>query len=436
MAISIRVFTRSSLFITSILISGLTGKAAFAGPCEYRQNNDPLQTRDGYVEFIMEDKFRPFRAALPELDDTAMNAAMRSADTMWYDDESMTFLYQDSVEVVTGARANCVGRLVGERNQNNPDIARLTHYFGADYKFKFPFRGVAGTDNVTNLKVFNFWAPPKQNGRVLPVRWWKSSARGRWNWVFPVGTVFGEVLFQQGPDQNWYVFEVRTRKRHLEGWEPNVFRPFATAAQLEQAIVARRPQWHRDANLARFVDHLKNRETLVAHTMRSEAYHKIFPPIQGALDKLPVINDKQLVVELLTGHRFRSTEGQIWKENGQLETYAPASEDDFSIVPKGYEMGMIAVNEESCNRCHIETGRRLGDLEPVIQLYGEVWGEDRLFTWHLFQPHRYIFNTWDDVDGSRMVNPRMVQANLLRNERPAANDTVYRQLPTPYPRVD
>lgn len=429
--VNVCVFRRR-LFLSVSLAIGFGSSGLNAAVCEFQPNTDQLVTRDGYMEFIPAERMRIHLAGLPQLENSVLNSLMHAPDTMWYDDPSMTYLYQDSVEVVTGARANCVGRMTGERNRDNPPIAKLMNYFGPDYKFKYPFTGVAGADRVSNLKVFNFWAPPKANGKVMPVKWWKQSSRGRWNWAFPVGTVFGEVLFEQGPDQNWYVFEVRTRKRYLDGWEPNVFRPFATAAQMEAAIIVKRPQWHLDANLTRYVEHLRNNNTLVSHTLRSEAFYKVFPPLQGALDRLPVITDKQLIMELLTGTPFRSTEGAIWKENGQLETYAPASDDDFSIVPKGYEMGMIAVNEVSCNRCHIETGRLLGEFESDIQLYGEVWGEDRLFTWHLFKSQREIYNTFDDVDGSRKLNPRMVQANLLKNEKPAANDPDYRQLPKPF----
>ena len=92
-------------------------------------------------------------------------------------------------------------------------------------------------------------------------------------------------------------------------------------------------------------------------------------------------------------------------------------------------MGLIPVNEISCNRCHSETGRRLGELEFDIQLYGEVWGEDRIFTWHLFEPHRYIYDTWDDTDGSRKVNPKMVAAKLLQNQTPSSGDPDYKPLP-------
>jgi len=138
------------------------------------------------------------------------------------------------------------------------------------------------------------------------------------------------------------------------------------------------------------------------------------------------------VIELLTETPFVSTEGAVWKSNGALETYAPASLGNFSIVPKDYEMGMIPLNEVSCNRCHSHTGRRLGQFEFDIILYGEIWGEDQIFTWHLFKPHRYIYATWDDADGSRKINTRMVEANLLKREKPSTSDPDYKPLPSAF----
>lgn len=422
---------RAILACAVLCFGGIAWGAPEAAPCEPRALDPTLATRDGYVEFVKPDVLRPFKDALPRVDDPATQAVMNAADTMWYDEESMVFLYQDSVETVTGGRANCVGRKVGERNRDNV-IGKLLGYFGPDFRFKAPFRTAAGTDKVTNVKVFNFWAPPKQAGRPLPVKWWKKSSRGRWHWVFPVGTVFGEVLYQRAPDGRWLVFELRTRTRYLDGWAVDMFRPYRTAAELASAIVAKRPGWESDTNLARVVRHLQDGSNLQPASMTSEAYHKVFPEIRGALDLVPEIADKALLAELLTGPAFQSVEGAVWKEHGSLETYAPSSTADFGIVPKGYDMGLIPVNEVSCNRCHEHTGHPLADFEFDIILYGEMWGEDRIFTWHLFEPHRYIWDTWDDVDGSRKVNPRMVQANLLRNERPAANDPTYRQLPIPY----
>lgn len=428
--IHLRALSCAFIGLTPLLLGAAT---AFGGTCDFVPVDPSLSAREGYAEFIAPEHLQPFKNALPNLERADLETAMRSSDTMWYDEESMVFLYQDSVESVVGGRANCVGRKVGEANRNNPAIAKLMNYFGTDYRFKFPFRKAAGTDNVTNVKVLNFWAPPKVLGRTLPVRWWKASSRGRWHWVFPVGTIFGEVLFEKGPDDSWYVFEIRMRKRYRDGWEVDLFRPFVSATSMADAVVARRPNWQSRPDLNRLVTHLRNPATLVRHRMVSEAYGAVFPPIDGALDKLPAIEDSALIGELLSSTTFKSTEGAIWKEHGGLETYAPSSEGDFQIVPRGYEMGMIPVNEVSCNRCHEQTGRALGTFEGDIVLYGEVWGEDRAFTWHLFEPNRYIFNTFDDSDSNtRRLNPRLVQAGLLKNERPAATDPNYKQLPTPY----
>jgi hypothetical protein len=410
--------------------AGFSGVAT-AGVCDDAVRERGLTTRAGFMDFMAPERLRPLKEALPRVADDDVQAIMNHADTMWYDEQSMVFLYQDSVETVTGGRANCVGREVGERNRGNV-IGKLLTYFGPDYRFKFPFRKAAGTDDVTNAAVINFWHPPRdQAGRVLPVKWWKASARGRWHWVFPVGTVFGEVLYQKGPQDRWYVFEIRTRERYIDGWKVDLFRPFKTAESLARAIERRRPNWRQSSDLTRYVQHLRNVNSLVAHQMVSEAYGPVFPPVNGALDPLPALADTELLVDLLTTTPFVSTEGAIWKENANLETYAPSATSDFNIVPGGYKMGMIPVNEVSCNRCHSETGRYLKDLDFDIQLYGEVWGEDRLFTWHLFETNRQIFDTFDDADGSRKVNPRMVQAGLLLNQRPAAGDPLYKQLPGP-----
>lgn len=407
---------------------------ALAGPCEFHAGPTNLAVRDGYTEFMPAAVVRPFKEVLPHVERAELDAAMRSEDSMWYDEGSMVFLYQDSVESVVGGRANCVARDVGERNASHPKISKLKNYFGPDYRFRFPFRMAAGTDNVTNVRVLNFWTPPKDSdGRALPVRWWKQSARGRWHWVFPVGTVFGEVMYEQAPNGQWYVFEVRMRKRYLDGWEIDLFRPFLTATAMADEVVTQRPNWQSDAEIARLVYHLRSPNTLTPYRLTTDVYRLAFPDIEGALDKLPDVSDSQLIIRLLTGTTFKSAEGAIWKEHGALETYAPAAEGNFSIVPKGYEIGMVAVNEVSCNRCHDQTGRKLGDFDFDVSAYGEVWGEDRIFTWHMFEPNRNIFGTFDDSDSNtRRPNPRLVRAGLLKNERPAVNDTIYKALPTPF----
>lgn len=397
-----------------------------------RLDDPALKVRAGYMDFINPAELGALKARLPRISDGALDAVMRHQDTMWYDEETMAFGYQDSEETVTGMRANCVGRVTGENNPDNPGIFKLTKYFGPDYRFREPFRKAAGTNPVENVKVLNFWAPPRESsGKVIPVKYWRPSTRGRWRWAFPKDTVFGEVLFERDSAGAWHVFEIRTRKRYLDGWAVNMFRPFRTAADMAIAVRTLRPNWMVDASLVNLVRHLDDPSTLRQHSMKSEPFAKIFPEIRGALDELPPIADEQLTTELL--HRdFVSVEGAVWKENGSLLTYAPASQGEFSVVPRGYEMGLIPVNDVSCSRCHSETGRRLGQIEFDIILYGEVWGEDQIFTWHLFKPHRYMFGTWDDEDGSRMVNPRMEAAGLLSYGEPDHGSKTWKPLPSAY----
>jgi hypothetical protein len=432
---------KATPFVSALLAILLlcTSVASAASPnCAVRiPQNQHLEVRDGFARFIDANAIQPFLDSLPQVTDQKIHDILHSPDTMWYDEESMIFTYQDSVESVVGLRANCVGRDVGERNRDNPGIAILMNIFGEDYKFLFPFRGVAGTDRVTNLKSLNFWLPPKDaQGKVMPVRWWKTSSRGRWLWVFPDRTIFGELLFQKSPRGEWIPFELRTRVRYLDGWVPNVFRPYASASELSATVKSLRPEWASSASLTRWITAVEDSHTLKPIELKSTAFAATFPPIKGAIDPIPALNDPDLIEELLKAKPFKSMSGKIWKENSQLETYAPGSQEDFSIVPKNYEMGAIAVNEVSCTRCHNDTGRPVKDAEFRAILYGEVWGEDRIFTWHPFKVTPRIFGTFDDGDypPSRELNPRLISAKLLQQGAPAANDPNYRTLPIPYVR--
>ena len=122
----------------------------------------------------------------------------------------------------------------------------------------------------------------------------------------------------------------------------------------------------------------------------------------------------------------------IWKGHGGLETYAPTTNAGFHIVPRNYTGGLIAVNEISCNRCHQDTARELGEFDWRIQLYGEIWGDDRIFTWHPFEDNPRIHATFDDEDRSRVINPRLQTAGLLEQVSSAPRSGRYRELPRRY----
>ena len=64
----------------------------------------------------------------------------------------------------------------------------------------------------------------------------------------------------------------------------------------------------------------------------------------------------------------------------------------------------------------------MGDLDDRIVLYGEIWGEDRIFTWHLFDIAADGFSV---SDGSRRINPRPQQAGMVETGKPSASDARY-----------
>ncbi|MEY4630546.1 MAG: hypothetical protein RIQ81_666 [Pseudomonadota bacterium] len=372
-----------------------------------------------------------YRRNLPQLADGHINGALHAEDTIWYDEDSMVFSYQDSFGNPTGPeglRANRVAYDVGV-TADSADIRALTEYFELQ-TFKYPFSIAAGRVDRGNAESVYFWSPPRDaQGRPLPVVWWKSGSH--WNWVFPVGTVFGEVLLVRdaGAVSEWYVHEVRSRVRELDRWRTDIFRPFPRASDLSTAIKRQRPNWQR-SDLRQLVSHLEDSSTLTPGRLDSKSYEKAVPSINGYYDNLPETKDYALIRELLVGTVFQSALNVEWKRHGDKVSFAASTLGNFHIVPKHYIAGLLANNEASCTRCHDQTGRPLGQLDYRTSLYGEIWGEDQIFTWHPFKVDDEIYSV---SDGSRHPNPKMVAAGLLVERRGPPNDRNYREIRRPYP---
>lgn len=402
----------------------------FSACLTYTKNWQPLATRAGFVQFIDTAELTQSLKHLPHVADETLDQILRDPETMWYDEETMVFAYQDSFGAPVGPeglRANRVAYDTGI-NASEPDIRLLTEFFEPS-KFKFPFALTAGGTDTSNTYVLNFWAPPNDSsGNVLPVLWWKNNSH--WHWTFPVGTTIGEVLMLRDPEriEDWYVFEIRSRVRELDGWKTDIFRPFVSATEMAEAIKASRPNWQ-SSDLMNLVSHLESPSTLTPARLESKPYAKIFEPIDGFYDYLPETKDTALIKEFLSERTFQSSMNKSWKTNGTGVTYAAASKANFQIVPSGYIGGMLATSESSCSRCHQQTGRPLGQLDSRVVLYGEIWGEDQIFTWH---PFKVVSEMFTISDGSRIANPRMIEAGLLSQRKPAANETYYRDLPRPY----
>lgn len=407
-----------------------TGSYGRLSECTSATLASTLSAEPGYVELISKEEMAPLRAALPSVADPAIDTVLKDARTIFYDESSMVFAYQDSFGSPKGLRANRVGYDVGS-TASEPDIRALTEFFRPT-KFKFPFAFAAGATFEENVYVLDFWKPPVgHDGRAVPVKIWKNASH--WQWVFPVGTVIGEVLFIQAPDdKRWFAFEVRSRTRMVDRWMTGIFRPYVHANDLADAVVEKRPAWASSPDLRALVESVRSSDTLTPFTLEAApAYSRIFPPLRGALDYLPPVDDSALIKELLTDRRFESAMGERWKTSGDgaLSTYAASTRARFHIVPREYTGGVLEPTEAGCRACHEQTSRPLNNLDSRVVLYGEVWGEDEIFTWHPFSIDEQSFSVGD---GTRSINRRLLDAGLVVMSSAPVSDATYRALPKPY----
>ena len=346
--------------------------------------------------------------------------AVESTRTYWYDKKSLTPGYQDSfgdnVQTPIGMRPNTIDpgliNLAGPGGHKQIFVELGT--------FHFPFGQPIG--NVPNVEVVDFWQLPEQNGKPLPVVHWQRDPNGythRVEWMFPAGTVFGEMLFMT-EDGVRYAFEIRTRTRTLDGWAVDVYRPFPRATDLADAIEKRRadkPEWSSSTSLDTLVAQLRTGE-LSAFRVAATHFPGAFPTRDAGREVLPAMtgSDAELMHELLRTTPFRSARGIAWKESNGLTAWASAGAGNGSIAPKNYNAAAVEVSEQSCDVCHRDAGRPFETWYDNILAYGELWGNDEIFTWHPFTQSRFVDGNGAVVNfnyDNRQIRPDFVSAGLV-----------------------
>lgn len=393
------------------------------------------------VEIMARSKLAKVIERLPCVTDPWLAGVLESADTMWYDAESIIPGYQDSfgdnVTTPIGMRPNTIQSIL-------IDLAvpgGHAQIFSDRGTFHFPF-GRPGGFKPEHGFVVDFWHVPRRDGKLLPVVWWRRQPNGLTNrieWVFPAGTVLGELLFIVGPEGRWVPFEIRTRRRTVDGWESDAYRPFPTAASLADAIEARRgerPEWASSAELDALVAHLRNPATLVPAKLQATNFASAFPALEGAKDPLPALADPSILEALLLDTPFRSARGVPWKQHGGLTAWAATTDAPFSIVPRGYNAGVLSVDDTTCERCHRDAGRPFKDWYPNILAYGELWGGDESFSWHPFDAASFVDAKGDVVEfnhDNRRMRSDFVGAGLIVKFDPAVHGSdVWRDIPRPW----
>lgn len=370
-----------------------------------------------------------YKAALPKVADPDIQAILTDEGTLWYDHQVMIPSYQDSVGdgsyTPIGARANNAGK---------PIIVPEGQKFFTDdgQTFSFPFGHTAGADESDNMQVAEFVHLPRDGATFWPIVYWTVDdpyARfglglHQWTWMYPVGAVVGEMIYVRDAAGRLFPAELRTRTRYAEGWTVNVYRPFPTARELAGAIKAKRANWASSAALSKMIAHLENSATLTPATRSSPGFNDVVE-LSGYLDEIPDFGDDALVKELLTTTTFMPALGAVWKADGNRLTFAASSRAGLSIVPRNYFAGLIEVSDESCNRCHAEAGRSLATFEDATLLYGDLWGNDRIFSFHPWDQSRYSVFNYEN----RSVRPELRSGAVVErydmSRHPAA---VYRYL--------
>lgn len=259
---------------------------------------------------------------------------------------------------------------------------------GQEFPWRFPF----GTDDAEGVQTLKFvWLPP---GKAI--RWWMQTLppRDRYpttRWLFPAGTVFGEVLTVHDPETGHNrPFELRVRKKSAGGtWQPNVYRPVVNRVELDKLV----PE---------LAGYSKQRQW----TLRNQhPYQFVYlPAVEDVLPPLPAAKVRDLL-----SRPFRSVRGQEWVPGG----FAPGTDASFHIVPKGYAGAAVSVDAHTCATCHKTTQMHPDDFGPPGRdWYGRVPGDDEAFSFHIFSQ--------ESVSGGGFLQPvrlnqKMVAAGILKH---------------------
>jgi hypothetical protein len=354
-------------------------------------------------------------ARVPCIGPGPLRDIVESSATYWYDKHSLIPGYQDSFG------DNVIAPIGMRPNTIDPGLINLAvpgghqQVFSSIGVFHFPFGSPIGP--VANVTVVNFWRPVA----ATPVVWWRRDPNQythRIEWMFPAGTVFGEMLFMED-DGVLHPFEIRTRTRTLTSWQVDVFRPFPRASDLADTIEAGTPS----PALAAVAAQLRAPQ-LAAFRVAATHFTAAFAARDAGIERLPALtgDDADTMRGLLRTTAFRSARGIPWQEADGRVAWAAGAAGGGQIVPQGYNAAAFEVSETSCDSCHRDAGRPFETWYSNILAYGELWGNDETFTWHPFTMAKFV-----DAQGrvvnfnydQRELRPDLVAAGLLAPYQPS-----------------
>jgi hypothetical protein len=348
------------------------------------------------LQLVSDEDHARYTQYLPKTDDPWLKS-LKQTQIIFYTEEEVPRAYQ-----LEGAVHS---------SYYNISAAQPVEPFG-NATLEFPWGSPAGTDlsdNSTSLKFVVF----PESGE--PIRWWQE--RSPYNagalvfrWVYPVGTVFGEILIINGPDGFGRTYEVRVRLRDEKGWRPKVFRPFRNAAELDGKVRELQPQWPDDGELRRFLARSERPLTRIRDRHPLTVFDRT-----AVEDCLPPLPPK--LVDQLLAEPFQDVSGETWLETADGKGYAPTTASSFGVVPRNYLGSHVPLTAKSCMQCHETSGMHTTQIGPL----GRDWygfaagggpGGGEIFSFHIFDPACISYNGFPQ--GVRLRS-ELLQAGLLRH---------------------
>jgi hypothetical protein len=384
-----------------LLVSCVSG--LFAGP--------PVQLVPPGVEAT-------FRQSLPVVDNDEVSAILQADDLIFYTEREMPKAYQNG-STFHSPYYNISGE---------PDR------FGNGNR-EFPWGIAGGTHNVNNLEVFRFVKfPRREDGRYWPMIYFRQPLPGihrdnngsSWRWMFPDGTVFGELLAMKRSNGYTYPFELRLRTRENDYWAVDCYRPCPTAQDLITRVKELRPSWQTDPSLMRLITHLESDLRFPDVRLRDRSGRGF--DVVAKADALPAVPDSDLVARILVESVWKTALGEDWRSQDNARVSAPTVNPGagFHIVPEAYTAYAFSVDSDDCMQCHKHTNRAVSSFEYNRGWYGRIRGSDGIFSFHPVA-HQSIA-----TNGERLqvqMNPVLVRAGLCQPYNPAIHPaTVYRPL--------
>lgn len=379
------------------------------------QKPRPIAAASNSVQIIGQENLNAYRSMLPKVENEELNNILKDPNTIFFDRKSMVPAYQDPSTPVNGVRTSEPGFRGAPFGKGAENL-----YLDKDGNLRMFSKGV-GLDTSSSTGTFHFLHLPKdEKGNLQKIKVIKRIVppddTPTYDWVFPIGTVSGEVVFNKDSSNKTQVVEIRTRKKDSPqgAWAPDIMRPFPTSETLKEKlndIVDNNDSLKNEAK--GLLAHLSNPKRLTPIEIKRNGYEKGNLGSVGGTDVLP--NMSEGMVKELLRTPFKSSLAAEWDKNGTVTAFAPTTNQANGLVPQHGMTGATRVDRESCNKCHEESNKPIykffNESNPSyyssIRAYGNLPGSDRNLRFTIFDQKYYKDFGNDGKGDNRKINDQL-----------------------------